>query len=76
MSVMSTSRKFLTAPVFVLILATAAVAQGTGRWMSGAVMPSERTEVAVAEVREKIYVVLSENSIRMDWHHKAESLHR
>lgn len=57
-SLMSTSRKFLTAPVFVLaLLAAAAVAQGTGRWMSGAVMPSERSEVAVAEVREKIYVL-------------------
>src|SRR2546428_4310724 len=32
-------------------------AQGSGRWTNGAPMPSERTEVAVAEVGGKIYVV-------------------
>src|SRR5262245_62004588 len=31
-------------------------AQGTGKWSKGAPMPSERTEVAVAEVQGKIYV--------------------
>src|SRR5262249_50758032 len=34
-----------------------ASAQGTGRWTNGAPMPSERTEVAAAEVGGKIYVV-------------------
>src|SRR5262245_63824470 len=56
--VMSPPRKFLTAPVIVLaLLATAAVAQDTGQWISGAVMPSERSEVAVAEVGGRIYVL-------------------
>src|SRR5439155_14766199 len=35
----------------------AALAQGIGRWTTGATMPSSRTEVAVAEVNGKIYVV-------------------
>ena len=39
------------------LLAAAAFAQGTGRWTTGAPMPSARTEVAVAEVGGKIYVV-------------------
>jgi hypothetical protein len=34
-----------------------ALAQGTGRWGAGTAMPSQRTEVAVAEVGGKIYVV-------------------
>jgi N-acetylneuraminic acid mutarotase len=39
------------------LLAAAAFAQGTGRWIMGTLMPSARTEVAVAEVGGKIYVV-------------------
>src|SRR6266508_5220700 len=39
------------------LLAAAAIAQGSGRWSSGAPMPSERTEVAAAEVSGRIYVV-------------------
>src|SRR6266516_7769977 len=39
------------------LLATAAFAQGIGRWTIGTPMPSARTEVAVAEVGGKIYVV-------------------
>src|SRR5262249_61660959 len=39
------------------LLATAAFAQGIGRWIIGTPMPSARTEVAVAEVGGKIYVV-------------------
>ena len=39
------------------LLAAAAFAQGTGRWTTGTPMPSARTEVAVAEVGGKIYVV-------------------
>ena len=35
----------------------AASAQNTGRWSNGAPMPSERTEIAAAEVAGKIYVV-------------------
>src|SRR5262245_55211059 len=31
--------------------------QGTGKWSTGASMPSERTEVAAAELAGKIYVV-------------------
>jgi hypothetical protein len=39
------------------LLATAFSAQGIGRWIISTPMPSSRTEVAVAEVRGKIYVV-------------------
>src|SRR5262249_59619908 len=39
------------------VLAAAALAQGTGRWTVGTLMPSARTEVAVAEMGGKIYVV-------------------
>src|SRR5687768_17277333 len=39
------------------LLAATALAQGNGRWTSGAPMASERTEVAVAEVGGKIYVL-------------------
>src|SRR5438874_6762657 len=39
------------------LLTAAAVAQGTGRWTTGTPMPSARTEIAVAEVGGKIYVV-------------------
>ena len=39
------------------LLAAAAFAQGSGRWTMGAPMPSARTEVAVAELGGKIYVV-------------------
>jgi N-acetylneuraminic acid mutarotase len=38
-------------------LITAAVAQAPGRWSNGTPMPSSRTEVAVAELGGKIYVV-------------------
>src|SRR5215471_10468358 len=39
------------------LLATASFAQGIGRWIISTPMPSSRTEVAVAEVGGKIYVV-------------------
>ena len=39
------------------LLAATAVAQSSGRWTTGAPMPSERTEVAVAEIGDKIYVL-------------------
>ena len=39
------------------LFAAAAFAQSIGRWSAGAPMPSARTEVAVAEVGGKIYVV-------------------
>ena len=39
------------------LFAAAAFAQSIGRWSTGAPMPSARTEVAVAEVGGKIYVV-------------------
>jgi len=39
------------------LLTAAALAQGSGRWTTGAPMPSARTEIAVAEVGGKIYVV-------------------
>jgi hypothetical protein len=39
------------------LLANAAFAQSIGRWTIGTPMPSARTEVAVAEVGGKIYVV-------------------
>jgi len=39
------------------LLAAAAFAQGSDRWTMGAPMPSARTEVAVAELGGKIYVV-------------------
>ena len=39
------------------LFAAVAFAQSTGRWTTGAPMPSARTEVAVAEVGGKIYVV-------------------
>jgi N-acetylneuraminic acid mutarotase len=39
------------------LLIVAAFAQGTGRWTAGTPMPSARTEVAVAELGGKIYVV-------------------
>lgn len=39
------------------LIAAAALAQGSGRWSAGAPMPSSRTEVAVAEVNGRIYVV-------------------
>src|SRR5437764_15153771 len=39
------------------LLSAAAFAQGTGRWTIGTPMPSARTEIAVAEVGGKIYVV-------------------
>ena len=55
---MSASREFLTGILISLVLLAApALAQGTGHWTSGAAMPSERTEVAVAEVGGKIYVL-------------------
>ena len=39
------------------LLTTASFAQGIGRWIISTPMPSSRTEVAVAEVGGKIYVV-------------------
>src|SRR5262245_22070154 len=38
-------------------LCASAFGQGPGRWMIGAPMPSERSEVAVAAVEGRIYVV-------------------
>ena len=50
--------ELLTACLIVwALLAATAVAQNSGRWTSGTPMPSERTEVAVAEVSDKIYVL-------------------
>ena len=40
-----------------LVLAGAVLAEPSGRWSAGAPMPSSRTEVAVATVADKIYVV-------------------
>jgi len=40
-----------------VLLAAAALAQSAGRWTVGTLMPSARTEVAVAEVGGRIYVV-------------------
>jgi hypothetical protein len=40
-----------------VLLTVAAFAQGSGRWTTCAPMPSSRTEIAVAEVSGKIYVV-------------------
>src|SRR6266516_2994617 len=40
-----------------VLLTTASFAQGIGRWIISTPMPSSRTEVAVAEVGGKIYVV-------------------
>ena len=40
-----------------LVFAGAAFAEPSGRWSTGAPMPSSRTEVAVATVGSKIYVV-------------------
>ena len=53
------ARTFLAAASLLIsaLLATAAAAQGTGRWTKGAAMPSERSEIAVAEVGGKIYVL-------------------
>jgi N-acetylneuraminic acid mutarotase len=57
-SVMSMSHKiFAAALIASALLAATAVAQGTGRWTSGAAVPLERSEVAVAEVGTKIYVL-------------------
>jgi N-acetylneuraminic acid mutarotase len=40
-----------------VLLTVAAFARGSGRWTTCAPMPSSRTEIAVAEVNGKIYVV-------------------
>jgi N-acetylneuraminic acid mutarotase len=57
-SIMSVARKFFTATLIAsTLLAVTVAAQGTAHWTSGAAMPSERTEVAVAEVGGKIYVL-------------------
>jgi hypothetical protein len=40
-----------------VLLIVAALAQGSGRWTTGTPMPSARTEIAVAEVSGKIYLV-------------------
>src|SRR5262245_63930576 len=50
-------RKFIALLGGVLLLATTSFAQSLGRWIIGTPMPSARTEVAVAEVGGKIYVV-------------------
>jgi hypothetical protein len=55
--------KTFTAAVLAGALLTAAAiaqgtfAQGTARWTTGTPMPSSRTEIAVAQVGGKIYVV-------------------
>ena len=53
------ARTFLAAASLLTsaLLATAAAAQGTGRWTKGAAMPSERSEIAVAEAGGKFYVL-------------------
>jgi hypothetical protein len=45
------------AMVVSLFAGAGAFAQATGEWATGAPMPSERSEVAVAEAGGKIYVV-------------------
>jgi hypothetical protein len=50
-------KTFSPALLLAATLLTAALAQGSGRWTTGAPMPSSRTEVAGAEVNGKIYVV-------------------
>ena len=51
-------KTFTAALLFVgALLAAAALTQSTGRWTTGTPMPSARTEVAVAEVGGKIYLV-------------------
>ena len=55
---MFTSSTLFTATLIIsALLAATALAQGSGRWTTGAPMPSERTEVAVAEMGDKIYVL-------------------
>src|SRR5919109_756792 len=50
--------RFTCMAVFLSIgLCTSALSQSSGRWMTGAPMPSERSEVAVAAVEGRIYVV-------------------
>src|SRR5262249_32365377 len=49
----------LMAALFVgtALIGGSVLAEGSGRWSQGAAMPTERTEVAVAEMGGKIYVV-------------------
>jgi hypothetical protein len=60
---MPTCKTFAAAVLAGTLLITAAalaqgtLAQGNGRWATGTPMPSSRTEIAVAEVGGKIYVV-------------------
>ena len=54
---MLTLKTFLPVLLLAATLLTAALAQGSGRWTTGTPMSSSRTEVAVAEVNGKIYVV-------------------
>ena len=55
---MFTSSTLFTATLIIsALLAATAVAQGSGHWTTGAPMPSERTEVSVAEMGDKIYVL-------------------
>src|SRR5215208_5710966 len=56
-SVMFHRRLLFVAISVATTLITAAAAQAPGRWTNGAPMPSSRTEVAVAELGGKIYVV-------------------
>jgi N-acetylneuraminic acid mutarotase len=60
-AIMRTNQRLILALALSGLLAATAVAQapapGSGRWTQGAAMPSSRTEVAVAEVDGKIYVV-------------------
>jgi N-acetylneuraminic acid mutarotase len=51
------SRLLFVAVAVATTLITAAAAQAPGGWTNGAPMPSSRTEVAVAELGGKIYVV-------------------
>jgi len=48
---------FALSGLFVGATAAPTQAQGPGRWTQGTAMPSSRTEVAVAEMEGKIYVV-------------------
>jgi hypothetical protein len=48
-----------------VLLAAAALAQGSGRWTTGSANPSARTEIAAAAVSGKIYVVGGFQSERM-----------
>ena len=52
-----TSRGFAIVCTFVVGLPASVAAQTLGQWTSGTPMPSARSEVAVAAIADKVYVV-------------------